>query len=116
MQDDTLSLDWRGWTFLGETTITNCGPESSNSSVLEGSVESLNFDHLLSALDATSALIYQNSLPCSDQLSIMPENLQEILPANSAVVANEQTICPQMPEDSKLVYNLLYNSINSFCP
>ncbi|XP_019430603.1 PREDICTED: uncharacterized protein LOC109337953 isoform X1 [Lupinus angustifolius] len=95
-KDDNLSLDWRDWTFLGETTITNCGPESSNSSILVDSSESLNFDNL------RGALISENSLPCSDQLSMMPEYLEEILPENATMLANEQTICPQMPEDSKL--------------
>ncbi|KAF1868973.1 hypothetical protein Lal_00048253 [Lupinus albus] len=95
-KDDNISLDWRDWTFLGETTITDCGPESSNSSILVDSIESLNFDNL------RGALISENSLPCSDQLSMMPEYLEEILPANATMPANEQTICPQMPEDSKL--------------
>ncbi|CAL0307858.1 unnamed protein product [Lupinus luteus] len=95
-KDDNLSFDWRDWTFLGETTITNCGPESSKSSILVDSIESLHFDNV------HGALISENSLPCSDQLSMMPEYLEEILPANATMRANEQTICPQMPEDSKL--------------
>ncbi|KAK7275661.1 hypothetical protein RIF29_16782 [Crotalaria pallida] len=102
IQDENLSLDWRDWTFLGEITFDNCGPQSSNSSVLEDSVESVNFDNLCRDLDPTDALISQSSLLCSDQLSIMPENLQVILSSNSAMLDNEQTICPQIPEDSNV--------------
>ncbi|KAE9587188.1 putative checkpoint protein Rad17/Rad24 [Lupinus albus] len=91
IQDDTSFLDWREWTFLGKTTYVNCGPESSNSSVLEGSVESLNFDKLNSPLYPVGASVSQTALPSSDQLSTQPENLQEIPPSNSTLQANEQT-------------------------
>ncbi|XP_061363887.1 uncharacterized protein LOC133307395 [Gastrolobium bilobum] len=101
IQDDTSSIDWRNWTFLGNTTYASYGPEILNSSVLEGSVESLNFDKLLSILDPPGASISQNALSSSDRLSIHPENLQEISPSNSASLA-EYTICPQMAKDAEV--------------
>ncbi|XP_019438576.1 PREDICTED: uncharacterized protein LOC109344305 isoform X2 [Lupinus angustifolius] len=91
IQDDTSLLDWGEWTFLGKTTYVNCSPESSNSFVLEGSVESLNFDKLNSPSDPTGASLSQTALPSSDQPSIQPENLQEISPSNSTLQVNEQT-------------------------
>ena len=116
-QDDTSSLDWNNWTFLGKTAIVNYSSESSKSSVLEGSVEPLNFDNLLSAMDLSCALISQDAMSCSDhQLSVLPDNLQEISLANSAVLTNEQTICASKPDDAKVVYDLFYNLINASCP
>ncbi|KAJ1388107.1 P-loop containing nucleoside triphosphate hydrolase [Sesbania bispinosa] len=101
IKDDTSSLDWRNWTFLGNTTYVNYGSESSNPSVLEGSVESLNFETLLSTLDSSGASKFQNTLSSSDRLSIHPENLLETLPSSAASPV-EQTVCPQMPKDAKV--------------
>ncbi|KAL2638228.1 hypothetical protein AAZV13_06G103200 [Glycine max] len=97
-QDDTPSLDWRNWAFLENTTTMNYGPEILNSSVLEGSVESLNFDKLRSSLDPSGVSISQNALS-SDRLCIHPENLEEVSPSDSASLA-EKT-CPPTCEDAK---------------
>lgn len=105
MQDDTPSLDWRNWAFLENTTTMNYGPEILNSSVLEGSVESLNFDKLRSSLDPSGVSISQNALS-SDRLCIHPENLEEVSPSDSASLA-EKT-CPPTCEDAKLVYHFSY--------
>ena len=114
MQEDTSSLDWRNWTFLGKDTYVNYGPESSNSSALGGSVESLNDDKTPSTFDPSAVLISQNALSSSDRLSIQPEILQEVSSSNSASLANEQTICPQPPKDAEVVHNLFYILINVF--
>ncbi|KAH1255873.1 hypothetical protein AAZV13_04G206200 [Glycine max] len=98
-QDDTSSLDWRNWTFLENTTSMNYGSESLNSSVLEASVESLNFDKLRSSLYPSGTSISQNSLS-SDRLCIHPENLEELSPSNSASLAKQT--CPPTCEDAKL--------------
>ena len=105
MQDDTSSLDWRNWTFLENTTSMNYGSESLNSSVLEASVESLNFDKLRSSLDPSGVSISQNALS-SDRLCIHPENLEELSPSNSASLAKQT--CPPTCEDAKLVYHFSY--------
>jgi hypothetical protein len=76
MQDDTPSLDWRNWTYLGNSPYVNGGLKSSNSSFLEGSVGCLNFDKLLSTLD---------------RFSMRPENMQETSLSNSTL-PEEQTI------------------------
>ncbi|XP_027338527.1 uncharacterized protein LOC113852450 isoform X1 [Abrus precatorius] len=82
IQDNTISLDWRNWTLLENTTCVNYGQESSNSSVLEGSVESLNLDKVLSSLDPIGASISQNALS-SDTLS-------------------EHSMCPPMCKDAEV--------------
>jgi uncharacterized Zn-finger protein len=115
MQDDTSSLDWSDWKFLGNTTVVDCGPESSNLSVMEGSVEPLNFDNFLSGVKPSSTSISQNALSCSDKLSTQSENMMEMSPENSTVLANEQAKCTLKPEDAIVVCNLLYNLINTFC-
>lgn len=92
---------------MGNTTSENCGPESSNSSVLEGSAESLNFKMLLSTLDPSGASVFQNALSSTDLLSVHQENLQETSPSNASPLA-EKTKCPQMPKDDKVVWYLLY--------
>ncbi|KAK7301352.1 hypothetical protein RJT34_12215 [Clitoria ternatea] len=102
VKDDSSPLDWKDWTFLGKTSTTDFDPKSSNSYALEGSVESLNFDNFLSAFKPSSASISQNALSYSDQLSIQPDNIMDISPAFSTVLANEQTICPLKTEDAKL--------------
>lgn len=112
MQEDASSLDWGDWTLLGNTTIADCGPESLSLSVMEGSVESLNFDNLLSAVQPSSSSISQNVLSCSDQVSIQYDNMMQISPANLVMLANEQMTHRLKPEDAKVVYNLLYNMIN----
>ncbi|XP_068481394.1 uncharacterized protein [Phaseolus vulgaris] len=76
VKDDTSSIDWRNWTFMGNTTSMNYGQESLKSSVLEGSVESLNFDKLHSSLNPSGVSISQNALS-SDRLSIIPKKLEE---------------------------------------
>ncbi|MED6197474.1 hypothetical protein PIB30_056781 [Stylosanthes scabra] len=96
-QDDTSSLDWNNWTFLGTTTIAKYSSETSNLPVLMGSVEPLNFDNLHSAVDQSHALISQNSMSCLDG-----QLLQEISLANSAVLPNEQPVCLSKPDDSKM--------------
>ncbi|XP_061341920.1 uncharacterized protein LOC133288219 isoform X2 [Gastrolobium bilobum] len=111
-QADTSSFDWSGWTFLAKTTIADCGPENSNLSVMEGSVEFLNFDNFFSALKHSSALTSQNTLSCSDQLSMLPDNMLEISPENSAVLANEQTTCPRKPKYAKV--DLEVNEVRTF--
>lgn len=67
--DDTSSPDWKNWTFLGHTAKENCGPESSFSSVFEGSIEPLNIDKLSSIFCPSDVTISQNTLSCSDQHS-----------------------------------------------
>lgn len=104
MQEDTSSLDWSDWTFLGDTTVVE---ESLNLPVLVGSVESLNFDNFLSASKPSHASISGNAWSCSNQLSIQPDNMLEISPGNAAVLASEQTICPSKLEEANMVYNLL---------
>ncbi|WJX10250.1 hypothetical protein P8452_00995 [Trifolium repens] len=99
-RDDTSSLDWSDWKFLGNTTVVDCGPESSNLSVMEGSVEPLNFDNLLSGVKPSSTSISQNALSCSDKLSTQSENMMEMSPENSTVLANEQAKCTLKPEDA----------------
>ncbi|RDX75060.1 ATPase family AAA domain-containing protein 5, partial [Mucuna pruriens] len=98
IHDDASSLDWRNWTFLENATSMNYGPETLNSSVLEGSVESLNFDKLHSSLDPSGASISQNGLSL-DRLCIHPEN-PEVSLSNSASLA-EQT-CHLMCKDAEV--------------
>ncbi|TKY56163.1 ATPase family AAA domain-containing protein 5 [Spatholobus suberectus] len=114
VQDDASPLDWSDWTFLGMTTIADLGPGSSNLSALEGSVESLNFDNFPSALNRSSASISQNAMSCPSQLSIQPDSMLEISPPNSAVLANEQPVCPLEPEDAKVDLDLELNEVNTF--
>ncbi|XP_045830121.1 uncharacterized protein LOC123921561 isoform X2 [Trifolium pratense] len=99
-QDDTSSVDWSDWKFLGNTTVVDCGPESSNLSVMEGSIESLNFDNFLSGVKPSSTSISQNALSCSDKLSTQSENMMEMSPENSTVLANEQAKCTSKLEDA----------------
>ncbi|XP_058724512.1 uncharacterized protein LOC131595988 isoform X2 [Vicia villosa] len=98
-RDYTSSLDWSDWKFLGNTTVVDCGPESSNLSVLEGSIEPLNFDNFLSGVKPSSTSISQNALSYSDKLCTLSENMREKSPENSAVLANEQATCTLKPED-----------------
>jgi len=107
MQDDTSSPDWGNWTFLGNSTHVNGGSESSNSSVLEGSVECLNFEKILSTLNPVADSNFQNASTSLDSFSVLPENLQETVPSNSTIL-EEQTISASMPKDAKVVYNLLF--------
>ncbi|RYR34280.1 hypothetical protein Ahy_A10g049056 isoform C [Arachis hypogaea] len=101
-QDGTSSLDWNNWTFLGKTTIAKYSSEAPNLPVLMSSVEPLNFDNLHRAVDQFHALISQNAMPCSDgQLSLLPDILQEISLANSAV-PDDQPICPSKSDDAKM--------------
>ncbi|KAF7816861.1 ATPase family AAA domain-containing protein 5 [Senna tora] len=86
--DDPLPLNWRNWTFLGQTVKANCWPQSSTSSVFEGSVEPLKFDKLPTTFCSSGASISQNVLSCSDQSSIQLQNLQDILPENSDGLAS----------------------------
>ncbi|CAI8605542.1 unnamed protein product [Vicia faba] len=99
IRDYTSSLDWSGWKFSGNTTVVDCGPESSNLSVMEGSVEPLNFDNFLRGVKPSSASISQNAVSYSDKLSTLSENMKEMSPENSAVLANDQTTCTLKPED-----------------
>ncbi|XP_057738608.1 uncharacterized protein LOC130955701 isoform X1 [Arachis stenosperma] len=100
--DGTSSLDWNNWTFLGKTTIAKYSSEAPNLPVLMSSVEPLNFDNLHRAVDQSHALISQNAMPCSDgQLSLLPDILQEISLANSAV-PDDQPICPSKSDDAKM--------------
>ncbi|XP_045803964.1 uncharacterized protein LOC123897403 [Trifolium pratense] len=101
IKDDTSSLDWRNWTFLGNSTYVNSGSESSNSSILGGSVECLNFDKLLSTLDPVGASSFQNSSNSLDIFSMHPENMQETSLPNSTLL-EEQTISDPMPKDAKV--------------
>ncbi|XP_057728037.1 uncharacterized protein LOC130943949 isoform X1 [Arachis stenosperma] len=90
VQEDTLCLDWRNWTFLGKDTYVNYAPESYD-------------DKTLSALDTSGVSISHNALTLSDRLSIQPENVQATsLSENLAVPANEQTILPQMLKDAEV--------------
>jgi hypothetical protein len=107
MQDDTSSLDWRNWTFLGNSTYVNGCSESSNSSVLDGSVECLNFEKILSTLNPAVASNFHNASTSLDSYSVLPENLQEAMPSNSTL-SEEQTISASTPKDAKVVYNLLF--------
>jgi len=117
MQDGASPLDWSDWTFLDKTTVADFGTESSNLFVMEGSIESLNFDNLPSSIRPSSASSSHNAMSCSSQLSIQPDSMLEISPPNSAVLANEQAIWPLKPEDAKVVHNLLlYNRLGAFCP
>lgn len=99
------SLDWRNWTFLENAISMNCGPESFKSSVLEGSVECLNFDQLHSSLDPSDASISQNALS-PDRPCIHPEILKEGSPTNSASLAEQKT-CPVTCKDAEVVYYFL---------
>lgn len=114
MQDDTSFLDWNDWKFLENTTVVDFGPESSNLSVMEGSIESLNFDNFLSAVKPSRTSISQNALSYSDKLSTQPDNMTEISPANSSLPANKQATWPLNPP-AKAVCNLLYNLSKTFC-
>ncbi|RDX85315.1 hypothetical protein CR513_33515, partial [Mucuna pruriens] len=114
VQDDASPLDWSGWTFLGKTNIEDFGPESSILSVLEGSVESLNLDNFSSVLKPSSASTSQSAMSCPSQLSIQPDSMLEISPPNSAVLANEQVICPSKPEDAKVDLDFEENEVNTF--
>ncbi|XP_012570633.1 uncharacterized protein [Cicer arietinum] len=96
-QDDTSFLDWNDWKFLENTTVVDFGPESSNLSVMEGSIESLNFDNFLSAVKPSRTSISQNALSYSDKLSTQPDNMTEISPANSSLPANKQATWPLNP-------------------
>lgn len=107
MQDDPSPLDWKNWTFLEQTAKANFYPQGSNLSVFKNSVEPLNFDKLHRTFSSSGASIPRNVLSCSDQPSIQPQNLQEILPEDSALLGSRQT-CFQMPE-AKVVRN-------DFCP
>ena len=103
-----MPLDWKMWTFVGEAANVNCDPECSIPSVLEGSVETINFDKLISNLNFSSASIPQNETLCSDEVSTEPQNLQEISATNSSFIAKGGTICFQSPEVAKVVCILLY--------
>jgi len=107
MQDDTSSLDWRNWTFLGNSTYVNGSSESSNSSVLEGSVECLNFEKILSTLNPAAASNFHSASTSFDSFSVLPENLHKTIPSNSTL-SEEQTISASMPKDAKVVYNLFF--------
>lgn len=74
MQDDTSSVDWRNWTFMENITSMNYGQGSVNSSVLEGSVESLNFDKLHSFLNPSGISISQNALSPSNPSSLAEQS------------------------------------------
>ncbi|CAK8570335.1 unnamed protein product [Lathyrus sativus] len=100
IQDYTSSFDWSDWEFLGNTTAVDCGPESSNLSVMEVSVEPLSFDNFLSGVKPSSTSISQNALSYSDKLSTLSENMREMSPENSAVLANKQATCTLKPEDA----------------
>ncbi|XP_027190964.1 uncharacterized protein [Cicer arietinum] len=100
IKDDTSSLDWRNWTFLENTTYVSCGLESSNSSVLEGSVGCLNFDKIRGTLDPLGDSSFQNASTSLDRYSICPENLSETSRTNST--PEEQIISAQMPKDAKM--------------
>lgn len=115
MQDYTSSLDWSDWKFLGNTTVVDCGPESSNLSVMEGSVEPLNFDNFFSGVKPSSTSISQNTLSYSDKPSTLSENMKKMSPENSAVLANGQATCALKPEDAIVVRSFLYNLINTVC-
>ncbi|KAL1337276.1 hypothetical protein AAHE18_10G127900 [Arachis hypogaea] len=71
-QDGTSSLDWNNWTFLGKTTIAKYSSEAPNLPVL-----------------------------MNGQLSLLPDILQEISLANSAV-PDDQPICPSKSDDAKM--------------
>ncbi|GAU43260.1 hypothetical protein TSUD_134040 [Trifolium subterraneum] len=101
IKDDTTFIDWRNWSFLGNSTHVNGGSESSNSSVLGGSVECLNFDKLLSTLDPVGASSFQNSSNSLDIFSKYPENMQETSLPNSTL-PEEQTISAPMPIDANV--------------
>jgi len=105
MQDDTSSIHWRNWTFMENTTSMNYGQESVNSSVLEGSIESLSFDKVHSSLNPSGVSISQNALS-SDRLSIIPKKLEEVLPSSPASLA-EQTACLTR-ETAELVYHFFH--------
>ncbi|KAL1337277.1 hypothetical protein AAHE18_10G127900 [Arachis hypogaea] len=70
--DGTSSLDWNNWTFLGKTTIAKYSSEAPNLPVL-----------------------------MNGQLSLLPDILQEISLANSAV-PDDQPICPSKSDDAKM--------------
>ncbi|MED6207040.1 hypothetical protein PIB30_032156 [Stylosanthes scabra] len=90
VQEDTSSLDWRNWTFLGDDTYVNYAPESYD-------------DKILSSLDPSGDSISYSALTSLDRLSIPPENVQATsLSENLAMPANEQTTCPQMLKDAEV--------------
>ncbi|XP_027903010.1 uncharacterized protein LOC114163118 isoform X3 [Vigna unguiculata] len=91
VKDDTLSVDWRNWTFVENMISVNYGQESVNASVLEGSVESLNFDKLHSSLNRLGISISQNALS-SDRLSIIRKKPEEVSPSNPSSLV-EQSAC-----------------------
>ncbi|XP_028774992.1 uncharacterized protein LOC114731905 isoform X2 [Neltuma alba] len=68
--NDTSLPDWKNWTFLGQTAKANCCPESSFSSVFEGSIEPLNIDKLHSTFYPPGCIDSQNVPSGSDQQSI----------------------------------------------
>ncbi|XP_014501576.1 uncharacterized protein LOC106762275 isoform X2 [Vigna radiata var. radiata] len=74
VKDDTSSVDWRNWTFMENITSMNYGQGSVNSSVLEGSVESLNFDKLHSFLNPSGISISQNALSPSNPSSLAEQS------------------------------------------
>lgn len=100
MQDDTSSLDWRNWTFLGNTTYVSCGLESSNSSVSKGSVGCLNFDKIRGTLDPLGDSSFQNASTSLDRYSICPENLSETSRTNSTLPEDQIIMlrCQKMPK------------------
>ncbi|XP_052732608.1 uncharacterized protein LOC108330450 isoform X3 [Vigna angularis] len=74
VKDDTSSVDWRNWMFMENITSMNYGQESVNSSVFEGSVESLNFDKLHSFLNPSGISISQNALSPSNPSSLAEQS------------------------------------------
>jgi len=105
MQDDTLSVDWRNWTFVENMISVNYGQESVNASVLEGSVESLNFDKLHSSLNRLGISISQNALS-SDRLSIIRKKPEEVSPSNPSSLV-EQSACLTC-ENAELVHRFFF--------
>lgn len=86
---------------MGQATKANCGPESSFSSVFEGSVEHLNINKLHSTLHASGVTVSQNVPSCSDQYST--ESTQPQVENSAELVAGQTNL--QSPE-AKLVHVL----------
>ncbi|KAL3840005.1 hypothetical protein ACJIZ3_024596 [Penstemon smallii] len=107
VEDDHTTLDWGQWIFSERSDVGGLGC----SPVYEGSVDSLNFDNLLSVSHLTRAALYQNSDQCpipkreiSMRLPGQPECSLPISPlslADKTVICSEQKDSDMLPKDTE---------------
>lgn len=62
---------------------------------------------LRGTLNPSGASVSQNVLSCSDKQFTQPQNLQEVSPENSAVLARGRRMWVQTPEITEVAYILL---------